>query len=84
MSKTNKKLAAASVLAAGLGAAYFTKKKNDEVSKKKQQAATNGYRNTERGRYDKNGKGIYYSNGNYKHLHARKNQTALMRKMPIS
>ena len=27
MSKTNKKLAAASVLAAGLGAAYFTKKK---------------------------------------------------------
>ena len=65
MSKTNKKLAAASVLAAGLGAAYFTKKKNDEVSKKKQQAATNGYRNTERGRYDKNGKGIYYSNGNY-------------------
>ena len=65
MSKTNKKLAAASVLAAGLGAAYFTKKKNDEVSKKKQQAATNGYRNTERGRYDKNSKGIYYSNGNY-------------------
>ena len=54
MSKTNKKLAAASVLAAGLGAAYFTKKKNDEASKKKQQAATNGYRNTERGRYDKN------------------------------
>ena len=65
MSKTNKKLAAASVLAAGLGAAYFTKKKNDEASKKKQQAATNGYRNTERGRYDKNSKGIYYSNGNY-------------------
>ena len=65
MSKTSKKLAAASVLAAGLGAAYFTKKKNDEASKKKQQAATSGYRNTERGRYDKNSKGIYYSNGNY-------------------
>ena len=65
MSKTNKKLAAASVLAAGLGAAYFTKKKNQENEKKKQQASNSGYRNTERGRYEKNSKGIYYSSGNY-------------------
>ena len=84
MSKTNKKLAAASVLAAGLGAAYFTKKKNDEASKKKQQAATNGYRNTERGRYDKTARESIIPTETTKHLHARKNQTALMRKMPIS
>ena len=84
MSKTNKKLAAASVLAAGLGAAYFTKKKNDEVSKKKQQAATNGYRNTERGRYDKNGKGIYYSNGNYEAFARPEKPDGVDKKMPIS
>ena len=35
-------------------------KKDDKNS-----AANNNYRNTERGKYEKNSKGIYYTNGNY-------------------
>ena len=37
----------------------FSKKKTDDISIK------NNYRNTERGKYERNSKGIYYSNGNY-------------------
>ena len=62
MSKKGKKLAAASALAAGLGAMYYASKKKENGSDK---SADNGYRNTERGKYEKNSKGIYYSNGNY-------------------
>ena len=35
-------------------------KKDDRNS-----AVNNSYRNTERGKYEKNSKGIYYTNGNY-------------------
>ena len=62
MSKKGKKLAAASALAAGLGAMYYASKKKENGSDK---SADNGYRNTERGKYEKSSKGIYYSNGNY-------------------
>ena len=41
---------------------YYASKKKENGSDK---SADNGYRNTERGKYEKNSKGIYYSNGNY-------------------
>ncbi len=62
MSKKGKKLAAASALAAGLGAMYYASKKKENGSDK---SADNGYRNTELGKHEKNRKGIYYTNGNY-------------------
>ena len=74
MSKKGKKLAAASALAAGLGAMYYASKKKENGSDK---SADNGYRNTERGKYEKNSKGIYYSN-------VRKNRKASMTSMPRS
>lgn len=37
----------------------------DGLNRDKQAAALKDYRNTERGRYEKNSKGIYYTNGNY-------------------
>ena len=33
--------------------------------KKEEETSTSEYRNTERGKYKKNSKGIYYTNGNY-------------------
>ena len=68
MSKKLVKFGAASLLAAGAGAAVIAKNKKDKQKKTvkeqraKEQAA---YRNTERGKNVKNSKGIYYSNGNY-------------------
>ena len=38
--------------------------KQKEISKKREDKRKD-YRNTERGKYEKNSKGIYYSNGNY-------------------
>ena len=57
-------------LAVGAGAvAAVTKGHKAEVKKEERKAAVKAakkdYRNTELGRYDKNSKGIYYSNGNY-------------------
>ena len=53
--------------AAGAGAAAVLAKTASKESggAKKAPAANNDYRNTERGKYEKNNKGIYYSNGNY-------------------
>lgn len=53
--------------AAGAGAAAVLAKTASKESggAKKAPAANNDYRNTERGKYEKNSKGIYYSNGNY-------------------
>lgn len=69
MSKKALKLGAASILALGAGAAVVSKKnKRDEqrkVTKDIQKRAHEEFRNTERGKYTKNCKGIYYSNGNY-------------------
>ena len=55
-------------LAAGAGVVAATRGKQAEKKKVKRaasEAARKEYRNTELGRYDKNSKGIYYSNGNY-------------------
>lgn len=68
MAKKSNKLGVAAALAVGAGAAAIVaqKAKNNEKSEvKKAPVQTNGYRNTERGKYEKNSKGIYYSNGNY-------------------
>ena len=69
MSKKGLKLGIA--LAAGAGAAAIltkTSQENKEIKAtkaKKAEAARSDYRNTERGKYEKNSKGIYYTNGNY-------------------
>ncbi len=67
MSEKKNTLGKAVAVAAGVGAAYLAlKKKENEKQVLEQQAAQNSnYRNTERGKYDKNSKGIYYTNGNY-------------------
>ena len=57
-------------LAAGAGVAAVAAKGLKNQSRKKERIARvekeqSEYRNTERGRYEKNSKGIYYSNGNY-------------------
>ncbi|MFQ8900570.1 MAG: oleate hydratase [Lachnospira eligens] len=69
MSKKALKLGAASILALGAGAAVVSKKnkRNEQrkVTKDIQKRAHEEFRNTERGKYTKNSKGIYYSNGNY-------------------
>ena len=69
MSKKGLKLGVA--LAAGAGAAAIlakTSQENKEIKATKAakaEAEKNGYRNTGRGKYVKNNKGIYYTNGNY-------------------
>lgn len=57
-------------LAAGAGVAALaagSHKNNGERAQKKavEEKARAEYRNTERGRHEKNSKGIYYTNGNY-------------------
>ncbi len=57
----------AALAAAGAGAAILMKK-TKEINEEETlhvKKTTENYRNTERGKYDKNSKGIYYSNGNY-------------------
>ena len=57
----------AALAAAGAGAAMLMKKTkeiNEEETFHVKETTAN-YRNTERGKHDKNSKGIYYSNGNY-------------------
>lgn len=65
MAKKGMKLGLA--LAAGAGAAAVLAKQasRDSSAGKAPSAADRDYRNTERGKYEKNSKGIYYSNGNY-------------------
>ena len=72
MSKKNWKLGAVSALAVGAGAYAMSqaKKKNEQNTEKQAQKEARAeelrnYRNTERGKNEKNSKGIYYSNGNY-------------------
>ena len=57
-------------LAAGAGVAALaagSHKNSSERAQKKaiEEKARAEYRNTERGRHEKNSKGIYYTNGNY-------------------
>ena len=67
----NKGLGLVSALAVGAGVAAVAagkKYKTAETKKKEDYDAlhnTSEYRNTERGKYEKNSKGIYYTNGNY-------------------
>lgn len=68
MGKKLMKLGAATLLAAGAGAAYVANNKKQQIKKaddKIKDKQQNSYRNTERGMHEKNSKGIYYSNGNY-------------------
>ena len=68
MSNKNKKLGLgiAAVAAAGAGLVYAVQKTSQQKVKKIAKAAPPvDYRNTERGKYEKNSKGIYYTNGNY-------------------
>ena len=67
MSKKSLKLGAASVLAIGAGVAAVSAKTKEQKKKtrKIQAKEHEEFRNTERGKNEKNSKGIYYSNGNY-------------------
>ena len=80
MSEKKNTLGKAVAVAAGVGAAYLAlKKKENEKQVLEQQAAQNSnYRNTERGKYDKNSKVIT------KHSQDLRSQKALMKSMPIS
>ena len=73
--------AGAALLAVGAGVAAINAKNKNGTEKKEikeiQKKEYEQYRNTERGKYDKNSKGIYYSNG-MKHLQDQKSQRALM------
>ena len=69
MNKKLVKFGAATLIAAGAGIAVVANNKKGEQKKKetKEQRAKEQitYRNTERGKHEKNSKGIYYTNGNY-------------------
>ena len=67
MSKKSLKVGAASILAIGAGVAAASVKTKEKKKKTRQILAKehSEYRNTERGKNEKNSKGIYYSNGNY-------------------
>ena len=65
ISKNTVKLGIAGLTAAATGAALFTAKKVNDKKKEEEKTSTSEYRNTERGKYEKNSKGIYYTNGNY-------------------
>lgn len=98
MANKKSKLGVISAVVAGTGTAIYLAQKakkesgnpsetNTSIFGKKsssESSAPNNYRNTERGKYDRNSKGIYYSNGNYEHLHILKNRKVLMKSMPIS
>ena len=70
MSNKNKTIALASQIAAGAGVAAVAasnshkQAKAKKIAEKQQAESGTPYRNTERGKYEKNSKGIYYTNGN--------------------
>ena len=67
MSKKKLGIGIAAVAAAGAGAVALTVKNHNKAKVQKEKAAAEHaeYRNTERGKHEKNSKGIYYTNGNY-------------------
>lgn len=68
MKKKTVTMGAVSALAigAGIAASKSRNRKNDkQLKKERREAVLADYRNTERGKNEKNSKGIYYSNGNY-------------------
>ena len=86
MSNKNKTIALASLIAAGAGVAAVAasnshkQAKAKKIAEKQQAESGTPYRNTERGKYEKNSKGIYYT----RHLHIRKNRKVSMRKAHTS
>ena len=75
-------------LAAGAGVAALaagSHKNNGERAQKKavEEKARAEYRNTERGRHEKNSKGIYYTNGNYEAFARPRKPGVWMRRVPI-
>lgn len=62
------------------GSCIKKNKRNEQrkVTKDIQKRAHEEFRNTERGKYTKNSKGIYYSNGNYEAFARPENQKELM------
>ena len=89
MSK-NKALGLVSALAVGAGVAAVAagkKYKTAETKKKEDYDAlhnTSEYRNTERGKYEKNSKGIYYTNGNYEAFARPRKPDWLLLQQPVS
>ena len=84
MSNKNKKLGLgiAAVAVAGAGLVYAAQKTSQQKVKKIAKAAPPvDYRNTERGKYEKNSKDIYYTNGNYEALPGQGNRKESMTKM---
>lgn len=84
MSNKNKKLGLgiAAVAVAGAGLVYAAQKTSQQKVKKIAKAAPPvDYRNTERGKYEKNSKGIYYTNGNYEAFARPRNRKESMTKM---
>ena len=72
MSKKSLKLGVALAAGAGVAAVLAKNSKCNPVTSKapnksasSKNSVNSDYRNTERGKYEKNSKGIYYTNGNY-------------------
>ncbi|WP_167958039.1 oleate hydratase [Anaerosporobacter faecicola] len=66
MNKKIIKVGAVSIVAAGAGLVFAKKKKGKLQAEKKWRSKEHStYRNTERGKQEKNSKGIYYTSGNY-------------------
>lgn len=59
------KLGVAAAAAVAAGATAVVAKTKKETRKKEVAERVSSFRNTERGRFERNSKGIYYSNGNY-------------------
>ena len=70
MNKKVLRAGAVSAVAAGVGAAAVMAGKR----RSKKEETNSDYRNTELGKFAKNSKGIYYTNGNYEALQDRKNR----------
>ena len=75
-------------LAAGAGAVALAAKNHknnvkNEVKKAAANAPEQEYRNTERGKNEKNSKGIYYTNGSMKLLQDQRNRRGLTKKVHI-
>ena len=63
--KKHSVLGMAALAAAGAGAAVLANKQPSRRNRSLEAHVDPNYRNTERGKNEKNSKGIYYTNGNY-------------------
>lgn len=85
MSKKKLGIGIAAVAAAGAGAAALTVKNHNKAKVQKDKAAAEHaeYRNTERGKHEKNRKGIYYTMVTTRHLPDRESQRVWMTRTHI-